>query len=127
MKHIYEKSVEPLRMLPKFDSKATFNEVHSEQIPSSKFIDRSHSLLSDSSVYHNEINESRFDKNFLIQQAMSHLQSTSLLLPRFHSDHRRFFHNENQSAGVTMKMESQTKINTKKTKEINYDPNAFDL
>ena len=114
-------------MLPKFESEATFNKIHSKQILSSKFTGRSHSLSSESFVYHNATNESRFDENFLISQMISHPKATSLLLPRFHSDHQRIFHNENQSTDVTVKMASSTKINTEKNKEMNYDPYASDL
>ncbi|CAF0832372.1 unnamed protein product [Rotaria sordida] len=108
MKNSDEKSIEPLRMLPRFDSQVILNETHLKQIISqSNLIYRYNSLSSENIIYYDTINKKKIDKNFLRSQTVSHPQLTYLLLPRFNSYHQQNFYNENQSTDITIK----TKIN----------------
>lgn len=103
------KNVEPFYMLPRFDSQAIFNETHLEEISKSNSIYRKNSLSFENLIFHDTGNESRFDSNFLISQSLSHPQLASSLLPRFHSNHRRTYYDENQSADTTVKTKYRTK------------------
>jgi hypothetical protein len=123
MKNSNETNVEPLRMLPRFDSKATFSETHMEQIPQSDSIYHYNPLSFEDLI----INESRFDQSFLLSQTVSHPQLASSLLPRFHSDHRRNHYDENQSADRTIKTSNQTKTTISEFQEANFRPNKFDM
>jgi hypothetical protein len=93
------KNVEPFYMLPRFDSQAIFTETHLEEIS------KSNSISFENLIFHDTGNESRFDSNFLISQSLSHPQ-----LPRFHSNHRRTYYDENQSADTAV----ETKYRPKK-------------
>ncbi|CAF0804315.1 unnamed protein product [Rotaria sp. Silwood1] len=124
MKNSHQKSIEPLLMLPRFDSQAILNETHLKQIPQSNSIYPYNSLSSENIIYYDTINKKRIDENFLISQTVSQPQLTCLLLPRFNSHHQQNFYDENQSADITTKTMSQTKINDEEFQQTN-DHNAY--
>ncbi|CAF3563519.1 unnamed protein product [Rotaria sp. Silwood1] len=127
MKNSHQKSIEPLLMLPRFDSQAILNETHLKQIPQSNSIYPYNSLSSENIIYYDTINKKRIDENFLISQTVSQPQLTCLLLPRFNSHHQQNFYDENQSADITTKTMSQTKINDEEFQQTNDHVKKFDI